>query len=43
VDGDLTMYLIPSRVIAGFVGILPGNYSEFIVGSAAFFLQNPAA
>jgi hypothetical protein len=45
VDGDLTMYLIPSRVIAGRVGILPGNYSEFIVGSAAFFMQktNPAA
>ena len=39
------MYLIPSRVIAGFVGILLGNYSEFIVGSAAFFMQksNPAA
>jgi PD-(D/E)XK endonuclease len=45
VDGDLTMYLIPSRVIAGRVGILTGNYSEFIVGSAAFFTQksNPAA
>lgn len=45
VDGDLTMYVIPSRVIAGRVGILPGNYSEFIVGSAAFFMQksNPAA
>lgn len=45
VDGDLTMYLIPSRVIAGRVGILPGNYSEFIVGSAALLRQkpNPAA
>jgi hypothetical protein len=45
VDGDLTMYLIPSRVIAGRVGILPGNYAEFIVGSAAFFMpkSNPAA
>jgi len=30
-DGDLTMYLIPSRVIAGRVGILLHNYSEFIV------------
>ena len=39
VDGDLTMYLIPSRVIAGRVGIVPGNYSEFSVGSAAFFIQ----
>jgi len=45
VDGDLTMYLIPSRVIAGRVGIVPGNYSEFSVGSAAFFIQKsiPAA
>jgi PD-(D/E)XK endonuclease len=44
-DGDLTMYLIPSRVIAGRVGILLHNYSEFIVGSAASFMQsaNPAA
>jgi hypothetical protein len=39
VDGDLTMYPIPSRVIAGRVGIIPGTYSEFIVGSAAFFVQ----
>ena len=37
-DGDLTMYLIPSRVIAGRVGILLHNYTEFIVGSAASFL-----
>jgi hypothetical protein len=37
-DGDLTMYLIPSRVIAGRVGILLHNYSEFIVGSAASFI-----
>jgi PD-(D/E)XK endonuclease len=43
VDGDLTMYLIPSRVIAGRVGILLGNYSEFIVGSAAFFMQKSNA
>jgi len=44
-DGDLTMYLIPSRVIAGRVAILLGNYTEFIVGSAAFLMQSatPAA
>jgi hypothetical protein len=39
-DGDLSMYLIPSRVIAGRVGILLHNYTEFIVGSAASFMQN---
>jgi hypothetical protein len=37
-DGDLTMYVIPSRVIAGRVGILLRNYSEYIVGSAAFLV-----
>jgi len=44
-DGDLTMYVIPSRVIAGRVAILLRNYSEFIVGSAASFMPsaNPAA
>ena len=44
-DGDLTMYVIPSRVIAGRVRILLSNYSEFIVGSAAFLMQGspPAA
>lgn len=44
-DGDLNMYVIPSRVIAGRVAILLHNYSEFIVGSAASFMQgaNPAA
>jgi hypothetical protein len=45
VDGDLTMYVIPSRVIAGRVGILLNNYSEYVVGSAAFLLKSssPAA
>jgi hypothetical protein len=38
-DGELTMYVIPSRVIAGRVAILLSNYSEFIVGSAAFLMQ----
>jgi PD-(D/E)XK endonuclease len=38
-DGELTMYVIPSRVIAGRVRILLSNYSEFVVGSAAFLMQ----
>lgn len=44
-DGDLTMYVIPSRVIAGRVGILLNNYSEYVVGSAAFLMKgaSPAA
>jgi PD-(D/E)XK endonuclease len=44
-DGELTMYVIPSRVIAGRVGILLSNYSEFVVGSAAFLMRGstPAA
>jgi len=35
VDGDLTMYLIPSQVIAGRVQILLRTYTRYIVGSAA--------
>jgi hypothetical protein len=35
VDGDLTIYLIPSRVIAGRVNILLHTYTKYIVGSAA--------
>lgn len=35
VDGDLAMYLIPSRVIAGRVQLLLRTYSNFIVGNAA--------
>jgi hypothetical protein len=44
-DGELTMYVLPSRVIAGRVGILLRNYTEYIVGSAAFLLgrSTPAA
>jgi len=44
-DGELTMYVIPSRVIAGRVAILLHNYSEYVVGSAAFLMKgaNPAA
>jgi len=41
-DGDLTMYVIPSRVIAGRVHILLSNYSEFVVGSAAFLMKGSA-
>jgi hypothetical protein len=35
VDGDLNIYLIPSQVIGGRVGILLRTYSKYIVGSAA--------
>jgi hypothetical protein len=35
VDGDLTVYLIPSAVIAGRVQILLRAYSKYIVGNAA--------
>jgi hypothetical protein len=44
-DGELTIYVIPSRVIAGRVHILLSNYSEFVVGSAAFLMKGstPAA
>jgi hypothetical protein len=38
VDGDLTMYLIPSQVIAGRVSILLHTYAGYIVGSAAGFM-----
>jgi hypothetical protein len=34
-DGDLTMYLIPSRVIAGREAILLRTYEKYIVGNAA--------
>jgi len=44
-DGELTMYVIPSRVIAGRVVILLSNYSEFVVGSASYLMgrSTPAA
>jgi hypothetical protein len=35
VDGDFNMYLIPSLVIAGRIGISVGAYAAFIVGNAA--------
>jgi hypothetical protein len=34
IDGDMTMYLIPSRAIAGRVGILLRTYQKYIVGNA---------
>jgi hypothetical protein len=34
VDGEFNMYLIPSSVIAGRVGILLRTYKEYIVGNA---------
>jgi hypothetical protein len=43
VDGDLEIYLIPSRVIAGRVGILLRTYSEYIVGNAAGLMAAKAA
>jgi hypothetical protein len=34
VDGDLNLYLVPSRVIAGRVAILLRTYTKYIVGNA---------
>jgi PD-(D/E)XK endonuclease len=39
VDGDMTMYLIPSRAIAGRVGILLRTYRKYIVGNASGLLR----
>jgi hypothetical protein len=38
IDGDLTMYLIPSRAIAGRVQVLLRTYKKYIVGNAAGLL-----
>jgi hypothetical protein len=38
VDGDYSMYLIPSRVIAGRVGLMLRTYKKYIVGNAAGLL-----
>jgi hypothetical protein len=35
IDGDLNIYLIPSRLIAGRVQILLRAYKEYIVGNAS--------
>jgi hypothetical protein len=42
IDGDLNMYLIPSRVIAGRVSILLRTYREYIVGNASGLLGTAA-
>jgi hypothetical protein len=34
VDGDMTMYLIPGRAIAGRVSIVLLTYAQYIVGNA---------
>ena len=38
IDGDLNIYLIPSRLIAGRVGILLRTYTDYIVGNAGGLL-----
>jgi hypothetical protein len=38
VDGDLNMYLIPSRVIAGRVALLLRTYKAYIAGNASGLL-----
>ena len=38
VDGDMTMYLIPSRAIAGRLQVLLRTYKKYIVGNAAGLL-----
>jgi hypothetical protein len=43
VDGDLAMYLIPSRIVAGRVALGLRTYTQYIVGSAAGFLDATAA
>lgn len=43
-DGDLTMYLIPSRLLAGRVSILLRNYSQYAVGNLGSIMRSaPAA
>ena len=41
VDGDMTMYLIPSRAIAGRVRVLLRTYRKYIVGNAHGLLEAP--
>lgn len=42
IDGDMTMYLIPSRAIAGRVSILLRTYRKYIIGNVRGFLGNAA-
>jgi hypothetical protein len=41
VDGDLNIYLIPSRVLAGRIAILLHTYTTYIVGNAAGLMTPP--
>jgi hypothetical protein len=41
-DGELAMYLVPSRVLAGRVVILLRNYSQYIVGEVGSLMNLPA-
>jgi hypothetical protein len=45
VDGDLTMYVIPSRAVGGYTRILLRSYRGYIVGNAAGLMGSrpPAA
>jgi hypothetical protein len=40
VDGDMSIYLIPSLVVAGRVSILLRTYKKFIVGNACGLMQS---
>jgi hypothetical protein len=42
IDGDMTMYLIPSRALAGRVRVLLRTYKKYIVGNAAGLLAASA-
>jgi hypothetical protein len=41
-DGDLNIYLIPSRVIAGRIAILLHTYTKYVVGNAAGLMPLPS-
>jgi hypothetical protein len=41
--GDGSIYIIPSSVLAGRVGISPKNYAEYRVGDASSLLRDGAA
>ena len=43
IDGDLTMYLIPSRAVASRLRILLRTYKKYIVGNAAGLLASGAS
>lgn len=43
VDGDLAMYLIPSKIIAGRVGLSLRTYASYIVGDASGLIASKAA